>query len=86
VQNSKEVMQRDHTAVARQSYVAKAVSNLVRNPNIGEVQQDQEMEPRSFDASIVEAETDEHGRSVTSNGGSDAGGALLVTKKKGGPT
>jgi hypothetical protein len=43
------------------------------------------MEQHSVDASIVEADIDEQGRGMASDGGSDAGG-VTQTKKKGGPT
>jgi hypothetical protein len=75
-----------HNAVARQTYVAKVTSNFAHAPNLGQVQQDQQMEQRTLDASIVDADIDEHDRGMTSDGGSDAGGSLPATKKKGGPT
>ncbi|XP_071677163.1 uncharacterized protein [Lolium perenne] len=68
-----------------ETYVPKVNQNAAISPNLGHLQQDQDMEQRSVDVSIVDADIDEQGRGMASDGGSDAGGSVQ-TKKKGGPT
>jgi hypothetical protein len=61
IQSSKDLVQPNYNTVARQTYVPKVTSNAVHAPNLGHVQQDQEVEQRSLDASIVDADIDEQG-------------------------
>jgi hypothetical protein len=85
VQNS-NLVRPNYNSVPRQTYVPKVTSNAVHASNLGHVQQDQEVEQRSLDASIVNADIDEQGSGMALDGGSDADGSVQATKKKGGPT
>lgn len=81
-QNSREVIRPNHNTAARQSYVPKVVSDSAQITIASNIQQDQVMEQSPIDASNIQAEFDDQGRSVTSDGGSDAGGALQESRRR----